>query len=92
MGVEGADNVAPPAAMEGWIERFMGGAVEVESGNASDVEVTRSDFSTARRYFPMNLYCSGRRHNSQTRCIVNGGLINKHERYKKTVEWEVMRA
>jgi hypothetical protein len=40
------------------------------------VEVMSMDFSTARRYLPTDLYCCmGLMQSSQTRWIVNGGLL-----------------
>lgn len=55
MGVGGADELPrnPPSGKDvviGWLLIF-----EVETGNASQVDVTRRDLSTARKYFPRSL-------------------------------------
>ena len=54
MGVDGVESMAPPNEVEG---RAVWLASDSERGNASHVEVTSNDFSTARRYFPTYLYC-----------------------------------
>jgi hypothetical protein len=54
-------------------------AVAVDGGRGGKdawVEVMSMDFSTARRYLPTDLYwCMGLVQSSQTRWIVNGGLL-----------------
>ena len=50
----------------------------VRGGKLSQVDVTRMDLSTARRYFPTDVYCFlGSIQSSQRRWIVNGGLLVK---------------
>jgi hypothetical protein len=75
-GVLGADCSVEPSIIAlrpaDWISLWVSG------GKLSHVDVTRMDFSTARRYLPTDLYCFlGSMHSSQRRWIVNGGLLLK---------------